>query len=105
MGTKVWDAKKEAIMAKATAIDNGMNISFGIPVMIKAGVSTARMQSNINSFGIDISRSASKMARCFRSEEHTSELQSLIRNSYAVFCLQNNKYHTRIPSFYIKSTT
>src|SRR3546814_9526121 len=23
----------------------------------------------------------------FRSEEHTSELQSLIRNSYAVFCL------------------
>src|SRR3546814_4820163 len=24
----------------------------------------------------------------FRSEEHTSELQSLMRNSYAVFCLQ-----------------
>src|SRR3546814_16805047 len=27
-----------------------------------------------------------------RSEEHTSELQSLMRNSYAVFCL--NKKHT-----------
>src|SRR3546814_7303438 len=26
-------------------------------------------------------------ARLFRSEEHTSELQSLMRNSYAVFCL------------------
>src|SRR3546814_2334943 len=26
----------------------------------------------------------------FRSEEHTSELQSLIRISYAVFCLKNN---------------
>src|SRR3546814_6038443 len=25
-----------------------------------------------------------------RSEEHTSELQSLIRNSYAVFCLKHN---------------
>src|SRR3546814_10879080 len=25
-----------------------------------------------------------------RSEEHTSELQSLIRNSYAAFCLQKN---------------
>src|SRR3546814_9228700 len=24
---------------------------------------------------------------CTRSEEHTSELQSLMRNSYAVFCL------------------
>src|SRR3546814_9451275 len=26
-----------------------------------------------------------------RSEEHTSELQSLMRNSYAVLCLKNNK--------------
>src|SRR3546814_10445186 len=25
---------------------------------------------------------------CGRSEEHTSELQSLMRNSYAVFCLK-----------------
>src|SRR3546814_612764 len=30
-----------------------------------------------------------------RSEEHTSELQSLMRISYAVFCLKNKKYrHT-----------
>src|SRR3546814_4460435 len=28
----------------------------------------------------------------WRSEEHTSELQSLMRLSYAVFCLQKNKY-------------
>src|SRR3546814_9836107 len=27
----------------------------------------------------------------FRSEEHTSELQSLMRISYAVFCLQQKK--------------
>src|SRR3546814_2433495 len=27
-------------------------------------------------------------ARRLRSEEHTSELQSLMRNSYAVFCLK-----------------
>src|SRR3546814_1738067 len=27
-------------------------------------------------------------AQCLRSEEHTSELQSLMRNSYAVFCLK-----------------
>src|SRR3546814_1369066 len=39
-----------------------------------------------------------------RSEEHTSELQSLMRSSYAVFCLKkkkkkhnhtNNAYHSR----------
>src|SRR3546814_3401581 len=29
-----------------------------------------------------------------RSEEHTSELQSLMRISYAVFCLQKTKYPT-----------
>src|SRR3546814_3401687 len=27
-----------------------------------------------------------------RSEEHTSELQSLMRNSYAVFCLKKNTF-------------
>src|SRR3546814_8167553 len=34
-----------------------------------------------------------------RSEEHTSELQSLLRTSYAVFCLEKNnrhKYDTQI---------
>src|SRR3546814_6141599 len=29
-----------------------------------------------------------------RSEEHTSELQSLMRTSYAVFCLKKKKEHT-----------
>src|SRR3546814_6541813 len=29
--------------------------------------------------------------RKLRSEEHTSELQSLMRNSYAVFCLKKKK--------------
>src|SRR3546814_4782932 len=29
-----------------------------------------------------------------RSEEHTSELQSLMRNSYAVFCLKKKKQQT-----------
>src|SRR3546814_3072368 len=30
----------------------------------------------------------------YRSEEHTSELQSLMRISYAVFCLKKKKQHT-----------
>src|SRR3546814_1869267 len=29
-----------------------------------------------------------------KSEEHTSELQSLMRISYAVFCLKKTKYNT-----------
>src|SRR3546814_9895869 len=31
-----------------------------------------------------------------RSEEHTSELQSLMRISYAVFCLKNNTIHNSV---------
>src|SRR3546814_10156853 len=31
-----------------------------------------------------------------RSEEHTSELQSLMRISYAVFCLKKKKQRTKI---------
>src|SRR3546814_7499588 len=36
-----------------------------------------------------------------RSEEHTSELQSLMRISYAVFCLKKNTKQTQ----YIQNTT
>src|SRR3546814_3545869 len=36
-----------------------------------------------------------------RSEEHTSELQSLMRISYAVFCLKKTKKH---PTHTIKTT-
>src|SRR3546814_4736637 len=32
----------------------------------------------------------------FRSEEHTSELQSLMRISYAVFCLKKKKPHIQL---------
>src|SRR3546814_10408466 len=34
--------------------------------------------------------------RSGRSEEHTSELQSLIRNSYAVFCLKKKNQQENI---------
>src|SRR3546814_4781494 len=48
--------------------------------------------SNINSIAIRI------MMMFLRSEEHTSELQSLMRISYAVFCLKKknkNKYNNQ----------
>src|SRR3546814_10853545 len=37
-----------------------------------------------------------------RSEEHTSELQSLMRISYAVFCLKNKKYKQLTYTLYSK---
>src|SRR3546814_9318811 len=35
-----------------------------------------------------------RFSRMFRSEEHTSELQSLMRISYAVFCLKKKTQST-----------
>src|SRR3546814_5745200 len=37
------------------------------------------------------STAAAKLRQSIRSEEHTSELQSLMRISYAVFCLKKKK--------------
>src|SRR3546814_7241249 len=39
-------------------------------------------------------RTTTRTASVIRSEEHTSELQSLMRSSYAVFCLNNKTTHT-----------
>src|SRR3546814_4761950 len=42
----------------------------------------------------------------YRSEEHTSELQSLMRSSYAVFCLKKKKpRHRQITQTLIRETT
>src|SRR3546814_9917196 len=53
----------------------------------------------------DISRTMAWMYSWFelnscRSEEHTSELQSLMRISYAVFCLKNKKSRTQASCTY-----
>src|SRR3546814_6846890 len=39
-----------------------------------------------------------------RSEEHTSELQSLMRISYAVFCLKQKKQSPHKPSHHTQET-
>src|SRR3546814_9564334 len=44
-------------------------------------------QRRLNRAAID----AAKAGTASRSEEHTSELQSLMRTSYAVFCLQETQ--------------
>src|SRR3546814_8625513 len=55
----------------------------------KVTTGTPRVSSTSRVFGI--SRIALPPAQTTRSEEHTSELQSLMRISYAVFCLQKKK--------------
>src|SRR3546814_8856556 len=45
-------------------------------------------------------RPAADRSRSGRSEEHTSALQSLMRNSYAVFCLKKKKKKQHIEITY-----
>src|SRR3546814_1486581 len=52
-------------------------------------------ESNLATFPPPLSQRKSRSnqsAMTWRSEEHTSELQSLMRISYAVFCLQTKTY-------------
>src|SRR3546814_4728134 len=45
----------------------------------------------ITSHALDLFGADKNVRRLIRSEEHTSELQSLMRISYAVFCLKKKK--------------
>src|SRR3546814_2165662 len=51
-----------------------------------------------------VSSSARAAIAARRSEEHTSELQSLMRISYAVFCLKKKKKHTNALKALISSS-
>src|SRR3546814_3574004 len=52
-----------------------------------------RLTGQLLEFGLDAANPSNPVAKvrydATRSEEHTSELQSLMRISYAVFCLKN----------------
>src|SRR3546814_5216042 len=57
------------------------------------GVTACRLQGAGSPWVLSRNRHRSRITQCgqSRSEEHTSELQSLMRNSYAVFCLKKKK--------------
>src|SRR3546814_3489638 len=48
---------------------------------------------HVGHLGIQVADQLRRLARRVRSEEHTSELQSLMRISYAVFCLTKKTYN------------
>src|SRR3546814_5562198 len=60
------------------------NIPTSLHMQFRAGTHNAIQLANRNIENSHFERQA------FRSEEHTSELQSLMRISYAVFCLKKN---------------
>src|SRR3546814_10177833 len=80
--------KKEGFFETAETLDSevqGMtfgNILFGGIIGVAVDASSGAMNQYPSSVTIAL------VPESFRSEEHTSELQSLMRISYAVFCLK-----------------
>src|SRR3546814_10597083 len=67
----------------------GVVVSAHPDVIAKIGVKEVLYTTRSMEWGSDVDRYVD--AEGLRSEEHTSELQSLMRISYAVFCLKKKK--------------
>src|SRR3546814_3389391 len=59
-----------------------------LPVLVMTGDANPANKSDLLRAGANDLVQKPIEERLLRSEEHTSELQSLMRNSYAVFCLK-----------------
>src|SRR3546814_4326472 len=60
------------------------------------GTASSGITRHKRAFLFILTVSKTKLGRA-RSEEHTSDLQSLMRRSYAVFCLKKNRPTTHHP--------
>src|SRR3546814_3693721 len=65
---------------KASSIIASLAVRAGMAIFCRAASTGAAKKEPVK-----------RIAAAPRSEEHTSELQSLMRISYAVFCLKNKK--------------
>src|SRR3546814_4478416 len=86
-------AKKVATGVGAPSYTSGVHMWNGTAEILNASPASTKLRPN----NMPSDRSLPEI----RSEEHTSELQSLMRISYAVFCLkkkkaQNKQIHTKI---------
>src|SRR3546814_3499539 len=77
----------------SAAADEGHDL--GIVAILDSHVDERRARHDLHiAFHGDLGRLEAQLGgelRARRSEEHTSELQSLMRISYAVFCLKNKQ--------------
>src|SRR3546814_2767441 len=90
------DLEKErgiTILAKCTSVEwNGTRINIvDTPGHADFGGEVERILSMVDGVILLVDSSEGAMPQTKRSEEHTSELQSLMRISYAVFCLKKKK--------------
>src|SRR3546814_4467923 len=95
-----WNNLRIAFALKPTRIDGTVQDRTDNSTWAAVGHAEARSRAvvpqsatNLCFQSVPMPRGASRLIRrrIVRSEEHTSELQSLMRISYAVFCLKKKK--------------
>src|SRR3546814_5297022 len=83
---------QERKRSELTLVEAGEDRHFGLlPARKRLGKLPREHRAVDNRFGLPSGRETRLEKR--RSEEHTSELQSLMRISYAVFCLKKKTEH------------
>src|SRR3546814_1353450 len=85
----------------ATALQEmwqGANLAFGLcPLLTQAAIDALREVGTEEQKRLYLGKLVSgEWTGTMRSEEHTSELQSLMRISYAVFCLKKTNNHKQL---------
>src|SRR3546814_9635312 len=84
----VWPRVSATRLSAYTAVSDRLSTPLAIRALESAKNPETKKPAAIAAFS---SRTIQRVRRSSRSEEHTSELQSLMRISYAVFCLQKTK--------------
>src|SRR3546814_1156036 len=85
-------------------VDNDLGVTLLPEMAIDAGLLRG---TSVVARPLGADRAFREIALVWRSEEHTSELQSLMRISYAVFCLKkkkNKKTHMTYRKLYVKKS-
>src|SRR3546814_3967678 len=81
--------------AAATRFPGVATVLSGPAVIVLAGNVPGHASSNRGCGAATWATACGTVYKVGRSEEHTSELQSLMRISYAVFCLKKKKINTK----------
>src|SRR3546814_8062911 len=76
---------------------SGLRAEFDALMLLRSVQLVRKLESRARNAGFFLNLSPAMLARIERSEEHTSELQSPMRNSYAVFCLKTKQNTTPTP--------
>src|SRR3546814_8621730 len=92
-GTGAWHYRLQPVTGRKHQLRVHMAV-LGAPIVDDNVYPTLTTSAGVDDFSRPLKLLARRLA-FVRSEEHTSELQSLMRISYAVFCLKKKKHIER----------